>query len=82
MCILSFIEAVDYDNSTMTATFIARSTSATIEIPISDDKVVNEEPETFSLMLHLVPTTDVRVNPGTRSTATAEIIDTSAYVNV
>ena len=42
---------------------------------------MDEEPEHFTLSFYLIPMTGVRVDPGTRSTATGEIIDTSMYVN-
>ena len=72
----------DYDNATLTTTFIAGTTVATVSIPIADDTVVDEEPEAFTLSFYLIPTTGVRVDPGTRSTATGIIMDTSTYVNL
>lgn len=71
------LENLDYDTATLTATFLAGSTIATVEISIIDDTVVNEEDEVFNLTLNLLPTTDVRVMPGIHSTATVTIIDTS-----
>lgn len=76
-----FLGNVDYDAATLTTTFMAGSTAATVEIPINNDNVVNEEDEEFSLALNLLPTTGVRIMPGIRSTATAVIIDTSAYAS-
>ena len=56
---------------------MAGSTNATVEIPIIDDTVVNEEDEILNLTLNLLPTTDVRAMRGIHSTAAAIIIDTS-----
>ena len=56
---------------------MAGSTSATVEILIVNDTVVNEEDEAFNVTLKLLPAIGVRVMPGIHSTATAVIIDTS-----
>ena len=73
------LDGIDYDNSTMIATFVAGSTTANIKIPIVDDTVVDEEDEKFNLTLNILPTTGVRVKFGTIYIATAVIIDTSTY---
>ena len=74
---------IDYDNATKTATFNVGQIFANVTIPIVDDYVVDEENETISLTFELIPTTGVRVDPGTRPYATAIIIDTSRsiYIN-
>ena len=74
-----FLENIDYDPTTITATFFAGSTTASVEIPIFNDTTVDEDDETLNLTLNLLSTTDVRVAPGIHSTATATIIDTSMY---
>ena len=79
----SFIsDGIDYDNSTLIATFVAGSTTANIKIPIVDDTVVDEEDEVFILTLNILPTTGIRVKFGTTSTATAVIIDTSMFIAI
>ena len=75
-----FLGNIDYGTATLSTTFLAGSTIATVEIPIVDDTVVNEEDELFNLTINLLPTTDVRAMPGIHSTATAIIIDTSMYI--
>ena len=64
----------------MTAIFDAGSTIATVEIPIFNDNVVNEEDEIINLTLNLSSITDIRVTPGIRSIANAVIIDTSMLI--
>ena len=49
---------------------------AAVEIPISNDAVI-EEDEEFSISLTLLPTNNTRVTLGVHSTTTAVIIDTS-----
>ena len=56
--------------------FTADSTFTTVEIPIMNDTVV-EENEEFSITLNLLPTNSTRVTLGVQSTANAVIIDTS-----
>lgn len=72
-----FLGDADYVSAPLTATFVAGSTSATVEIPIVNDTVVNEEHEVFNVTLDLLPSIGVRVMLGIHSTATAVIIDTS-----
>ena len=79
---ISVLAGVDYDNTTLTATFTAGSIIATVRISITDDTVVDEGDEAFNLLLNLIPTTDIRVNLGTSSNATAVIIDTSTYIRM
>lgn len=73
---VTFSGGVDYDNATLTATFTAGTIVAAVEIPISNDTVV-EENEEFNITLMLLPTNNTRVTLGVQSTATAVIIDTS-----
>ena len=41
---------------------------------------MDEDPEAFTLSFYLIPTTGVRVDPGTYSTATGIILDTSKLI--
>lgn len=63
----------------MTATFIEGSNSATVEIQITNDNIV-EGNEEFTLILDLLPTSGLGIMLGACSTATAVIIDTRTYV--
>ena len=74
-----FSGGVDYYSATLTAVFTADSTVTTVEIPIINDTVV-EENEEFSITLKLLPTNSTRVTLSVQSTATAVIIDTSMLI--
>lgn len=79
ICIF-LLGGIDYDNVTKTATFNAGQIFANVAIPIVDDNVVDEEDEIINLTFDLIPTSGVRVDPGTHTNATAIIIDTSMSI--
>ena len=79
--LILLLAGVDYDNTTLTATFTNGSNITTVEIPIINDTIV-EKNEVFNVTINLPKTTGVRVMVGDRSTATAVIIDSSMLIYV
>ena len=83
LCVFS-VGGVDFNDTILTITFVAGSTTANVTISIADDTVVDEKNETVNLTFNIVPTEGVRVKPGTRDAAvalaTAIIIVTSMLI--
>ena len=71
------LAGIDYNATTLNATFITGDTSVTVTIPVVDDTVVKEEDEEFSVALSILPATGVRVELGDVSRARGIIQDTS-----
>ena len=83
MCVF-FVGGVNVNDTILTTTFVAGSTTANVTIPIADDAVIDEKNETVDVTFNIVPTEGVRVKPGTCDVAvalaTAIIIDTSMLI--
>lgn len=63
---------VDFDNSPITVQFAANQITATVNVPINDDRSVEEEEETLTLEL-INPSTGTNV--GEQNTTTLTIVD-------
>ena len=72
---------MDYNTSHIPATFIAGSTSTTVNIPLFSDNTV-EGPETFKLNITIPPPLSGRVTLGTITEAVGNISDDTGKIAI
>ena len=75
---------MDYDSNSLTAIFTAGSTSTTVNVPVTNDNIV-EGPETFDLTFTIPSSLGGQVILGTITNANGNIIDNTSkkkYVEI
>ena len=65
---------MDYDSNPIMATFTAGSTSATVDVPVTVDSIL-EKPETFNLSFIIASSLQGQIMPGVNTTAVGTILD-------
>ena len=65
---------VDYNSTSIIATFAAGATSTTVNIPVTNDDIA-EESETFDLSFAIPPSLNGQVKPGNITAAIGNITD-------
>ena len=70
--------SVDFDTTTLTATFDSGMTMSSVSVPVIDDKLVEGENETFDLMLIVSSSLGPAITAGGRNRTTGVIIDTTS----
>ena len=68
---------MDYDSTPLTAIFTAGSTRATVNVPVTNDNIV-EGPETFDLTFTIPSSLEDQVIPGNITNATGNITDNTS----
>ena len=71
------IDGIDFNTTTLTATFAIWMTMSNISIPIMMDNIV-EEREEFDLTLNVSPSIASAITAGSRDSAVGVIIDTTS----
>ena len=70
---------VDYTSTPINAIFAARTTSTTINVPVTKDNIA-EESETFDLTFNISPSLSGQVIPGKITKAVGRIIDNTSRI--
>ena len=70
---------MDYTSTPITATFTAGTTSTTINIPVTNDSIV-EEPESFNLSFTIPSSLSEVVVPGSINSAIGTITDNTGML--
>ena len=69
---------VDFNNTTLTATFGSEMRTSSVSVPVVDDMLAEGRNETFDLMLSVPSSLGSAIKAGGRDTATGVIIDTTS----
>ena len=70
----------DFNSATQTITIVAGTNSSMVNIPVTDDDIV-EGDETFSMSLTVLSSYGPGITTGTITSATVTIIDTSSELH-
>ena len=69
---------VDFDTTTLTATFDSWMTMSSVSVPVIDDMLAEGQNETLNLMLIVPSSHGPAITAGGRNRATGVIIDTTS----
>lgn len=71
---------VDYNSTPINATFVAKATSTTVNVPVTNDDIA-EQSETFDLSFTIPPSLSGQVIPGNITAAVGNITDDTSKSN-